>query len=263
MIDLSDRRYLITGVLNHESIAWHVCAALQRCGAQTLVTAFGRGARIARRAAELLPTVPEVIEFDAGADADFAALRELLEQRWGSVDGVLHSIAHASPDSLGGQFMRTPAADALAGFRISAYSFQQLATTLEPLLARSEYGGSMVGLTIDASRVLVGYDWMGVHKAALEAVVKYAAVYLGPSGIRANLVAAGPVETVSAHGVSTFGGIADYFERAAPLGWDRRDPGRVVGAVLFLLSDLSRYTTGQVVYADGGVHAVVGGIDLE
>src|SRR5262249_13094379 len=153
------------------------------------------------------------------------------------------------------------AAEVLDGFRASAYSFQQLATALAPLLKRAPGGGAVVGLTVDSSRVIPGYGWMGVYKAALEAIAKYLATHLGPSGIRVNLVAAGPIETVSALGVPTFPALAAHYEKWAPLGWDRRDPTRVTGALLFLLSDLSRCTTGQVVYADGGMHALLGGVD--
>lgn len=260
MPTFTGRRYLVTGVLNDESIAWHVAAALQKEGAEVVLTSFGRAARITRKAADLLPARPEVLELDVTADANIEALAGDLERRWGRLDGMLHSIAHAPPEALGGAFLHTPPDEALAGFRVSAYSLQQLSAVLAPLLARAEHGGTVVGMTVDSDRALPGYDWMGVYKTALESVARYLACYLGPSAIRVNLVAAGPVESVSGRGVSTFGDIADYYERWAPLGWDRNDPGRIVGAVLFLLSDLARWTTGQVLHADGGMHAVAGGI---
>ena len=260
MPTFADRRYLITGVLNDESIAWHVAAALQKEGAEVVLTSFGRAARITRKAADLLPVRADVLELDVTVNEGFEALAGELDRRWGRLDGVLHSIASASPQALGRAFLTTPPDSALAGFHTSAYSFQQLSAVLAPLLARGEYGGSVVGMTVDSTRVLPGYDWMGVYKAALESIARYLACYLGPSAIRVNLVAAGPIESVSARGVSTFGDIADYFERWAPLGWDRTDPSRVTGAVLFLLSDLARWTTGQVLHADGGMHALVGGI---
>lgn len=253
------RKYLVTGVLNDESIAWHVAAALQREGAQVTLTSFGRALRITRKAAALLPEPADVLELDVTDDAGFAALAEEVAG-WDRLDGVLHSVAFAPPDALGKGFLTTPAASALAGFRTSAYSFGQLAQALAPALARSEHGGTVVGMTIDTQRALPGYDWMGVFKTALESIAQYLALYLGPSGVRVNLVAAGPVETVAARGVAGFDQLAEYYERWAPLGWDRHDPARVVGAVLFLLSDLARWTTGQVLHADGGMHAVTGGI---
>jgi enoyl-[acyl-carrier protein] reductase I len=253
------RRYLVTGVLNDESIAWHVAAALQREGARVTLTSFGRAMRITRKAAGLLPEPADVLELDVTDDACFAAVADEVG-RWDRLDGVLHSVAFAPSDALGRAFLTTPPESALQGFRTSAYSFGQLAQALAPVLARAEHGGSVVGMTIDTQRALPGYDWMGVFKTALESIAQYLALYLGPSGVRVNLVAAGPVETVAARGVAGFEHLADYYEQWAPLGWDRHDPSRVIGAVLFLLSDLARWTTGQVLHADGGMHAVTGGI---
>lgn len=261
LLSLAGRTYLVTGVLTTESIAWHVAAALQREGAETVLTSFGRAARITRKVAALLPSPAEVLELDATDDASFAALAARLEQDRGRLDGVVHSIAGVAPSALGTGFASTSAAVAAEGFRLSAYSLQQLTVAMAPLLKQAAGGGAVVGLTVDSARVIPGYGWMGVYKAALEAVCRYLAVDLGPSGIRVNLVAAGPVETVSARGVPSFAGLAEQYERWAPLGWDRADPGRVAGAALFLLSDLSRYTTGQVLHADGGMHALFGGVD--
>lgn len=258
--DFQGRRYLVTGVMNRESIAWHVAAALQEAGAEVVLSSYGRAARITRKAAALLPSPPDVLELDVTDEAGFAGIAEELGRRWGALDGVLHSVAHAPPDAVGGRFLDTPAPSALRGFEISAYSLQRLAASLAPLLTAGGRGGSVVGITVDSARGLPGYDWMGVFKASLEAVARYLALHLGPSGVRVNLVAAGPLETLSARGISTFDALADHYERWAPLGWDRADPRQVVGAVLFLLSDLARHTTGQVVHADGGLHAVVGGI---
>lgn len=257
---LAKRTYLVTGVLNNESIAWHVAAALQREGCEVVLTSFGRIARITEKVADLLPSRPEVLDLDVMSDESVGSLAELVGSRWGRLDGVVHSIAAAPPDALGAGFSTAAAGGVLDGFRASAYSFQQVATALAPLLERATGGGAVVGLTVDSSRVIPGYGWMGVYKSALEAVSRYLAADLGPSGIRVNLVAAGPIETVSARGVPTFAALAEHYERWAPLGWDRHDPARVVGAVLFLLSDLSRYTTGQVLHADGGMHALLGGV---
>lgn len=253
------RKYLVTGVLNDESLAWHVAAALQKDGATVVLTSFGRALRITRKAAALLPAPAEILELDATDDAAFQALSECVAG-WGRLDGVLHSIAYAPPDALGSAFLTTPAASALEGFRASAYSLQQLARSVLPALARAEHGGSIVGMTVDTGRVLPGYDWMGVYKTALKSIAQYLALYLGPSGIRVNLVAAGPVETLAARGISNFSQLADYYERWAPLGWDRTDPTPVIGAVQYLLSDLARHTTGEVIHVDGGMHAVTGGI---
>jgi enoyl ACP reductase len=261
LLSLEKRTYLVTGVLNNESIAWHVAAALQREGCEIILTSFGRAARITNKVADLLPSRPEVLDLDVMSDGSVGALAHQIERRWGRLDGVVHSIAAAAPDSLGAGFTTAPADGVMDGFRASAYSLQQVTSALASMLERAPGGGAVVGLTVDSARALPGYGWMGVYKSALEAVSRYLATHLGPAGIRVNLVAAGPIETVSARGVRTFSALAEHYERWAPLGWDRTDPARVVGAVLFLLSDLSRYTTGQVVHADGGMHAVFGGVD--
>lgn len=258
---LDGRVYLVTGVLNKESLAWHAAAALQDAGAEVVLTSFGRAARITDKAAGLLVSRPEVLELDVMSDLSVGALAARIEERWGRLDGVVHSIAAAPKEALGEGFLTAPADGVLDGFRASAFSFQQLAAALASLLKRAPGGGAIVGLTVDTSRVIPGYGWMGVYKAALEAIAKYLATHLGPSGIRVNLIAAGPIETVSARGVPTFSALAEHYEKWAPLGWDRTDPTQLIGALLFLLSDLSRCTTGQVVHADGGMHALLGGVD--
>ncbi|MFF7361891.1 enoyl-ACP reductase FabI [Streptomyces sp. NPDC008125] len=258
--DFTGRRYLVTGVTNQESIAWHVAAGLQRQGAEIVLSSFGRAARITRKAALRLPSPPDVIELDVTDESAYATVAQELTDRWGRLDGVLHSIAYAPADAVSGAFLGTPAASALAGFQVSAYSLQRLTAALTPLLTAGGRGGSVVGITVDSARALPGYDWMGVFKASLEAVARYLALHLGPDGVRVNLVASGPLETLSAKGVGSFDALADHYESWAPLGWDRSDPGQVVGAVLFLLSDLAGRTTGQVLHADGGLHAVSAGI---
>jgi meromycolic acid enoyl-[acyl-carrier-protein] reductase len=261
LFNLAGRTYLVTGVLNTESIAWHVAAALQREGGEVVLTSFGRAARITDKVADLLPVRPEVLQLDVMSDDSVDALVGEVRHRWGCLDGVLHSIAAASPAALGPGFGALPVGEVLDGFRASAYSLHQLANALADPLSAAPGGGSVVGLTVDSARAIPGYGWMGVYKSSLEMITRYLSAYLGPSGVRVNLVAAGPIETVSARGVPTFSALADHYERWAPLGWDRIDPARVVGAVLFLLSDLSRWTTGQVVHADGGMHAVLGGVE--
>lgn len=257
--DFRSRRYLVTGVLNQESIAWHVAAALQQHGAEVVLSSYGRAARITRKAAALLPVTPDVLDLDVTDEASFTGVAAELGRR-GPLDGVLHSIAHAPADAVGGSFLSTPASSALQGFHVSAYSLQRLTAALAPLLAASPHGGSVVGMTVDSARALPGYDWMGVFKASLESISKYLAMHLGPLHIRINLVASGPLETVSARGVSTFEDLGEHYGSWSPLGWDPADPGQVVGAILFFLSGLSSSTTGQVLHVDGGLHAIAGGI---
>jgi enoyl-[acyl-carrier protein] reductase I len=205
------------------------------------------------RSAARLDPAPEVLELDINSDADVATLRDELKERWGTVDGAVHAIAFAPGDAIGGEFMATPRESAKVAFETSAYSYKALAEVVAPLM---DGGGALVGLDFDASVAWPSYDWMGVAKAALESVNRYLAKDLGPQGIRANLISAGPVHTAAASGISGFSDLESLWGDAAPLGWDPHDATQVADAALFLLSDLSRATTGEILHVDGGAHAV-------
>ncbi len=253
---LEGKRLLVTGVLTDDSIAYAVAERAQRAGAELVLTGFGRGLRITERMARRLPEPPDVLELDVNAPEHVEAVAAALDERWGALDGVLHAIAFAPPEALGGRFLETPPEAAEEAFRTSAYSLKHLAVGLLGLLERAPAGGAIVGLDFDATRAWPAYDWMGVAKAALEAVNRYLARDLGATGVRANLVAAGPLATMAARGIDGFDGLADAWQRQAPLGWDVRDPAPVADACLFLLSDLARAVTGEVLHVDGGYHAL-------
>jgi meromycolic acid enoyl-[acyl-carrier-protein] reductase len=248
---LQGKRLLITGVLTKGSIAYSVAERAQQEGAEVVLTGFGRTRRMTERAAARLPSPPPVLELDVNNPDDLSALASELSS---GLDGVLHAIAFAPGDALGGNFMTAPPESAELAFRTSAYSFKALAQTLAPLMGNE--GGSFVGMDFDASVAWPVYDWMGVAKAALESVSRYLARDLGSSGIRVNLVSAGPIETPAAEGIPGFDGLARMWGEQAPLGWDTSDPAAVADTVLFLLSDLSRRITGEIVHVDGGFHAM-------
>ncbi|MFL5907032.1 MAG: enoyl-ACP reductase FabI [Solirubrobacterales bacterium] len=250
---LDGKRLLITGVLTRKSIAFAVAREAQLAGAQIALTGFGRTRRMTERAASRLPQPPDVLELDVNSEDDLAGLARELEGRWGGLDGFLHAIAFAPQDAIGGRFLETPAESALEAFRTSAYSYQALARHLAPLM---EGGGSVVGLDFDASVAWPAYDWMGVSKAALEAVNRYLARELGPRGIRANLISAGPISSPAAGGIPGFDELANQWPEAAPLGWDADDPTPVARAVCFLLSDWSEAISGELIHVDGGAHAL-------
>jgi enoyl-[acyl-carrier protein] reductase I len=250
---LSGKKLLVTGVLTRRSIAFAAARQAQLAGAEIVLTGFGRGRRMTERAAARLPEPCEVLELDVDSEDDLAALAGALERRWGRVDGALHAIAFAPPDALGGGFLATPYESAAQAFRTSAYSLQALARHLSPLM---QDGGSLVGLDFDASVAWPSYDWMGVSKAALEAVCRYLARDLGSRGIRVNLVSAGPISSPAANGIPGFDRLARRWEASAPLGWDVRDPTSVGGAICFLFSDWSSGISGELIHVDGGVHAV-------
>lgn len=252
---LEGRRLLITGVLTDRSIAYAVAEAAQNEGAEIVLTGFGRGLRITQRIARRLPTEPDVLELDIDNAEHLEAVVADLERRWGALDGVLHAIAFAPEDALGGAFMTTPAASAELAFRISAFSLKSVAAGLAPLLARGDHG-SIVGLDFDASVAWPVYDWAGVSKAALESVSRYVARDLGEQGVRCNLVSAGPIATMAAGAIPGFSDLAGLWERGAPLGWNPRDAASVAEACLWLLSARSRATTGEILHVDGGFHAM-------
>ena len=137
---------------------------------------------------------------------------------------------------------------------VSAYSLKVLAAAFAPLLAKGG-GGSIVGFDFDATVAWPGYDWMGVAKAALESLARYLARDLGPSGIRVNLIAAGPISTVAARSIPSFERFESVWNERAPLGWDVRDSEAVARACVALLSDWFPRTTGEIVHVDGGFHA--------
>jgi enoyl-[acyl-carrier protein] reductase I len=250
---LEGKKILITGIVNRHSIAFSIAERAQAQGAEVLLTSFGRVKRMTERSAARLDPAPDVLELDVNSDEDIAALRDELKQRWGTVDGAVHAIAFAPGDAIGGDFMATPRESAKVAFETSAYSYKALAEVVAPLM---DDGGALVGLDFDATVAWPSYDWMGVAKAALESVNRYLARDLGAQGIRANLISAGPVHTAAASGISGFSDLEALWGDAAPLGWDPHDATQVADAALFLLSDLSRATTGEILHVDGGAHAV-------
>jgi enoyl ACP reductase len=253
MLMLKDKKIIITGLLTRHSIAYAVAEAAQRQGAEVLLTSFGRAKRITERAAKSLPVAPEVLELDVTRTEDFVGLREAIQERWDRVDGIVHAIAAAPADALGGNFLSTPPASAQLAFTTSAFSLKELTVALLPLFPD---GGAVVGLDFDASVAWPAYDWMGVAKAALEAVSRYLARDLGAQNIRVNLVSAGPIETLAASAFAGFGALADAWAAHAPLGWDAEDAAVVAEPVCFLLSENARGITGENIHVDGGLHAV-------
>src|SRR5215218_6876314 len=208
MAMLDGKKLLITGVVNRESIAYEVARQAQEAGAEVVLTSFGRVRRMTERSAAKLDGPPDVLELDVNNPEDIEGVAGELRDRWGRVDGILHAIAFAPEDALGGNFLNTPAESAEVAFKTSAYSLKALARGL------------------------------------------------GPKGVRVNLVSAGPLGTLAARGIPGFGDLASAWQQQAPLGWDTDDPAPVAGAILFLLSDLARGITGEILHVDGGFHAM-------
>jgi enoyl-[acyl-carrier protein] reductase I len=251
---LQGKKLLITGVLTPQSLAYGVAEHALEQGAEILLTGFGRARSLTERSAKRLKAGTEVLELDVTNPAHFPALTEALRQRWGRVDGLLHAIAYAPEDALGGNFLNTPWESVQTAFRISAFSLKELSVAVMPLMSQ---GGSIVALDFDNRVAWPIYDWMGVCKAALEATVRYLARDLGPKGIRVNALAAGPLATVAAKGIPGFKSLERGWGRQAPLGWDARNSHDTVArTACALLSDWMPSTTGELVHVDGGYHAI-------
>jgi enoyl-[acyl-carrier protein] reductase I len=253
---LDGKKLVVTGVLTDSSIAFTVARLAQEQGAELVLTSFGRPMRITQRVARRLPDPPDVLELDVADPEHVTALTAELEQRWGRLDGMVHSIGFAPESCLGGDIMKAPWEDVATAVQVSAYSLRVLADVAVPLMEKAG-GGSIVGLDFDNStQAFPAYDWMGVAKAALAATARYLARDLGPKGIRVNLVAAGPLKTVAATSIPGFERFETAWQERSPLGWDAANPEPAARGVIALLSDWFPATTGEVVHVDGGFHAI-------
>lgn len=251
---LDGKNILVAGVTLNTSIGFAAAKVAQEQGATVVVSNFGRAMGITRRVIKKLPTEPALLELNVSDDDQLAALPEQLRQHVDSLDGIVHSIAFGNPETaLGGKFLTTPWPDVATALQVSAYSLASLTMACKPLMGP---GSAVVGLTFDATIAWPGYDWMGVAKAALESTSRYLARYLGAEGIRSNLVAAGPLESLAKKAIPGTDTYNQVWDERAPLGWDPKDFEPTAKAVVALLSDWFPATTGEIVHVDGGVHAM-------
>ena len=258
---LAEKRILITGLLSNRSIAYGIAKACHREGAQLAFTY--QTDRFKERVAEMAADFGSdiVLPCDVSSDDEIDALFASVGQRWDRLDGLVHAVAYAPREAIAGNFLDGISRE---GFRIahdiSSYSFAALAKAAQPLMTGDN--GALLTLSyLGAERVIPHYNTMGLAKASLEACVRYLADSLGPKGIRANAISAGPIKTLAAAGIADFGKIFKFVERNAPL---RRnvtidDVGNVAA---FLLSDLAAGITGEVTHVDGGFSLVAGMADL-
>ncbi len=250
---MAGKRGLIMGVANNRSIAWGIARAAAAHGAELAFTYQGDALRkrVEPLAAELGAHVCghcDVTDLST-MDACFADL----EQKWGKLDFLVHAIGFSDKDELTGRYVDTTQANFNRTMDISVYSFTAAAQRAEKLMTD---GGSMVTMTYyGAEKVMPNYNVMGVAKAALEASVQYLAVDLGPKKIRVNAISAGPIKTLAASGIGDFRYILKWNEYNAPLR--RTVTIEEVGDTgVYLLSDLSRGMTGEVLHVDSGYHVV-------
>ncbi|GAA3382259.1 enoyl-ACP reductase FabI [Cryptosporangium minutisporangium] len=250
---LEGKRILVTGVITDASIAFSVARIAQEQGATVVLTGYGRMSLV-ERIAKRLPAAAPVIPLDVTSTEDLAALPDRVREHVDGLDGVLHSIGFAPASCLGSPFMDAPWEDVATALHASTFSYKSLAEATLPLIPES--GGSIVGLTFDATQAWPAYNWMGVAKAGLESANRYLARDLGPRKIRVNLVAAGPLRTMAAKSIPGFGQFEEAWGPRAPLGWDLNDQEATARGCVALMSDWFPATTGEIVHVDGGFHAI-------
>lgn len=251
---LADKRILITGLLSKHSIAYGIAKACHREGAKLAFTYQNERFldRITKFAAEFDSTL--VFPCDVADDAQIEKLFADLGTHWEGLDGLVHAIAYAPNEAIEGDFLDGISRDAFRiAHDVSSYSYPALAKAARPLLLKGN-NAALVALTyLGAERTMPNYNTMGLAKASLEAATRYLAFCLGPQGIRANAVSAGPIKTLAASGIGNFGKLLAYNAHHAPL---RRNVTieEVGNATAFLLSDLASAITGEVMYVDGGLN---------
>ena len=249
---LKDKNIVVLGIANHRSIAASIAAFCHEQGARLCLTYLNDRLKksIEKLGADLDRAI--LLPCDVSSDEQVAELFATLGEKWGRVDGVVHSIAFANQEDLKGDFVDTSRSGFLLAQEISAYSLTLLAKYAKPLMV--EHGGSIICMTyLGGERVVQNYNVMGVAKASLDMSAKYLAANLGPDGIRVNIVSPGPIRTLAAAGVSGFKSILDYVKERTPL---RRNVTQeeVAHVSAFLLSDLSRAVTGETIHVDAGFH---------
>lgn len=248
---MKDKKVLVVGVANRASIAWGITEALLREGAEVILTY--QNERLKERVAELAESVSpklEIIEMDATIPATVESAFKSVEERWGKLDGLVHSIAFAPKEDLTPGIIKTKLEGWNTAIQVSAYTLLEIMRPAMPLFQKAG-GGSVVALTYDTTKVFPNYNLMGVAKATLEATLRYAAWDGGRQNVRVNAVSAGPIKTLAARGISGFSKMLDEGAKKSPLG--RNVTTEEVGnTAMFLLSPLSSGITGQTIFVDAG-----------
>ena len=247
---LAGRHGIVFGVASKRSIAWAIAQAWHDAGAKLAFTY--QGERLKENVEELVSSFGQetpMYPCDVTKDEDIARVFEQVGKDFGKLHILLHSVAYAPKEALEGQFLDTTREAFRVAHDVSAYSLVAMARGAAPLMTE---GGSILAMTYHGSvKVVPHYNVMGVAKASLEASVRYLAYDLGSKKIRVNAISAGPVNTLAARGISGFTQMLKHYEERAPLKRNL-DPKELGNTGLFLASDMSTATTGQVVYVDCG-----------
>ena len=253
-LDLSGKNALVFGVANQRSIAWSIAQSLDSAGARVALSHLNERVRPGvERLAGGLRSPPTLIECDVSDDDSVDRAFERVEAEMGTLDAVVHSIAFANRDDLGGPFIDTPREGFRLALDVSAYSLVCVARRAAPLMTD---GGSIVTMTFQAStRVFPGYNVMGTAKAALENEVRQLAWDMGRAGVRVNAISAGPVDTLSSRVISGYRDMKRAHAERSPMGRNITHE-EVANAALFLCSGMSSGITGEVIHVDAGYHAM-------
>jgi enoyl-[acyl-carrier protein] reductase I len=252
---MKGKRGLVMGVANEKSIAWGIASQLAAQGAELAFSYQGEALeRRVRPLVESLGGTPFMVSADVTDDAAMDAAFAALKTKWGKLDFLVHAIAFAGKEELQGSFVENTTRGGFArALDISAFSFVDACRRASALM---EPGGAIVTMTyLGSERVVPSYNVMGVAKAALEACTRYAARDLGPKGVRVNAISAGPMRTLAMAGISGGRSLMSTGRAWSLLKEDTSMEG-VAGAALWLLSDLGRSTTGEIVHVDAGFHIV-------
>lgn len=254
---LTGKKAVICGIANNKSIAYGIAKAFSDNGAE-LALSWPNEA-IQKRVTPIAEELGAAFTFNCNVDADenIYAAADIVKEKWGTFDILVHAIAHADKNDLQGRFMDTSRKGFSMALDISAYSMVALSRAFEPLLNDN---ASVITLSYyGAQKTITHYNIMGVAKAALEASVQYLSHDFGPRGIRINAISAGPIKTLAASGISGFGKILNHIEKHSPMK-KNITIDEVGNTALFLASDLSTGITGDVLFVDAGYH--VSGIQI-
>jgi enoyl-[acyl-carrier protein] reductase I len=247
---LENKNGIIFGVANKRSIAWATAQALHEAGARLAFTYQGERLKenVEGLTTESMPG-SLLLPCDVSNQEEVDETFKRVGQEFGKLDFLVHSIAFAPREALEGDYLKTDREAFTTALEISAYSLTQLARATAPLMTD---GGSIVTMTFHgADKVYQGYNVMGVAKAALESSVRYLAADLGPRNIRVNAVSAGPIQTLSARGVSGLSTMLKHHAERAPLHRNV-EPREVGNTAMFLCSSLASGITGEVIFVDCG-----------
>ena len=245
----SQKTAVIFGLANKRSIAWAIAQKLQETGWRLAICY--QNERLEQEAKHLIADLPGAAGFmcDVSSDQQIAKLFDELKSKYGTLQGIIHSVAFAPPEELKGEYITTSREGFRIAHDISVYSLVAVSRAAAPLMSE---GGSIVTMSyFGAEKVVPRYNVMGVAKAALEASVRYLAADLGPKRIRVNAISAGPIKTLAARGISNLGDMLKAHADRAPLKRNV-DPAEVGNTAAFLLSDGSSGITGETIYVDCG-----------